>query len=480
MTKSYDVIVVGSGIAGLIGGGLLAVNGKKVLLLEKESRVGGYFSGYETEEGDKIDYAVSYVLSCGTEDVVYKVLEKLGLQERVIFKKLEVSDQVYLPEHQILFKHGKENFLHTLISQFPHEKENLQKFAEWLTAFQDGTKVMGKEANLFFVKYFKKTYQEFIDESFTDEKLKGILSLRIQADPSSLMIMAGFITECYYNGMYYPMGGAQNLSNTLAECIRQNGGDVLTGSEVVGFGTMNDTVNEVRTKDGQAYGCRYVLYNGDIYKLYRDYIGLNNIKENVWNRVLSRKVGHSSLNIYLVVEGLDVSRFLGGRVYLSDSYDIFGIYQRIENGEIPEDLVIKLHVPTLHDPGLSAKGRHILRIETDLYHVCDEMHTQGAYHAVADKMLQKVSERLLPGLDQCIKHKRIITPIDYEEKFLHTFGSGTGWAHTVDNSILSTFKQDTPFRNLFIAGQWGEFSSGLRQIVLSGEKSANLILRSDK
>jgi monoamine oxidase len=41
MDAKYDVIVVGAGIAGLGAGGILARAGRKVLVLEKNSQVGG-------------------------------------------------------------------------------------------------------------------------------------------------------------------------------------------------------------------------------------------------------------------------------------------------------------------------------------------------------------------------------------------------------------------------------------------------------
>jgi hypothetical protein len=61
-----------------------------------------------------------------------------------------------------------------------------------------------------------------------DERLRAFLALRIQADPASLMIMAGFLTECYLKGMYYLPGGSHRLPLALAGYIRERQGAVLT------------------------------------------------------------------------------------------------------------------------------------------------------------------------------------------------------------------------------------------------------------
>ena len=42
LQEKYDSIIIGTGISGLCCGALLALEGKKVLLLEKHFRVGGY------------------------------------------------------------------------------------------------------------------------------------------------------------------------------------------------------------------------------------------------------------------------------------------------------------------------------------------------------------------------------------------------------------------------------------------------------
>ena len=42
MKDKYDVIIIGSGISGLCCGALLSMEGKKVLILEKHFKIGGY------------------------------------------------------------------------------------------------------------------------------------------------------------------------------------------------------------------------------------------------------------------------------------------------------------------------------------------------------------------------------------------------------------------------------------------------------
>lgn len=78
----YDVIVVGGGLAGLASAVFLTDHHKKVLLLEKEPKVGGLASGGMTRAGVKIDRGAAYWTDTYREE--QKILERIHLGD---FKK---------------------------------------------------------------------------------------------------------------------------------------------------------------------------------------------------------------------------------------------------------------------------------------------------------------------------------------------------------------------------------------------------------
>lgn len=472
----YDVIVIGSGISGLCAAAKLTSVGKKVLVLEKQDSIGGYFSGFITEEGDIFDYAVSYVLACGENETVGKFIKVLGMEKRISFKKLDYTDNIYLPGRHIAFHGGKEEFKETLYEQFPDSKEEIDNLINWLDKFQKGVSAQGPEAMKFFMNYFQKDYEWFLNKYISNQELKAVLSMRIQADPASLMIMAGFLVECYFNGMYYPEHGSYNFVKLLGDYITENGGQIKCGTEIKEFETRDDKIISVISSGGDKFCSENYIYNGDVIKLFTNYLPDKSLISKELKAISGRKTGHSSLSIYLAVEGMDLSRFKGGRVYYSNTYDIFKTYRQIENGEIPDNYIIKLHFPTMHDDKLTNKSRNLIRIETDIfYNKCKD--DEKKYIDFAEAIMNEIERELLKDLHKHIVYKRIITPIEFEKMFGHTNASGTGWAHTTENMMVSKFSQKTAYSNLFIAGQWGEFGSGLRQLILSGEKAVDYILR---
>lgn len=472
---SYDCIIIGGGMSGLVAATSLQAQGNKTLLIEKEARVGGYFSGFENEAGDRLDYAISYVLSCGEGDVLNEFLKKIGLDQKIKFHRLQNTDDIYMAGRHITFGEGRENFKETLYREFPESKEQIDDLMNWLIDYQEGIAVQGSKAMQFFMQYFKKDYEDFLNTKITDETLKGLLALRIQADPASLMIMAGFLVECYFKGMYYPEGGSYHFVEQLVDFYKEKGGEVITREEICSFHCEEQKVVSVTSVSGKTYKAQNYIFNGDVIKLNMKFLE-GERKGTTLKKLSQRVIGHSSIDIYLTVRDYDLSKFQGGRVYLTKSEKIFDTYREVESGQIPKNPVIKLHFPCHYDNTLTKDNRQIIRIETDICYD-ESKDTEEKYLRMASEIMQYVEETILPEISKYISYIRIITPVEFAKMFGHTHGSGTGWAHTTYNMMVSKYTQNTECSNLFIAGQWGEFGSGLRQLVLSGEKAADMVRR---
>ena len=65
-TQYYDVIIIGSGMGGLVTATQLAAKGAKVLVLEKYLIPGGS-AGYFEREGYRFDVGASMIFGFGTE-----------------------------------------------------------------------------------------------------------------------------------------------------------------------------------------------------------------------------------------------------------------------------------------------------------------------------------------------------------------------------------------------------------------------------
>ena len=185
----------------------------------------------------------------------------------------------------------------------------------------------------------------------------------------------------------------------------------------------------------------------------------------------NRRRGHSSLSMFYTLENVNLNRLKGTvRHYVTETPDVFETYRILESGRRPEYPVIKVHVCS---DNKTADERELLRVEVDTFHV-PEMHDRAFYVNYARDIENMIVDKLIPELKYSTVYRRVIDPIDYQSWFGHSGGSATGWAHDVHNYMTNRLSQHTVLANVFITGQWGEFGSGLPQLIESARKSVNL------
>src|SRR3954452_23535995 len=94
--RSYDAVVIGAGIGGLIAANLLAKSGLKVLLAEQHYMVGGYCSTFR-RAGYTFDAATHfYPLLGNPETLTGRLLAELGVETGWV--KMDPVDTFHFPD----------------------------------------------------------------------------------------------------------------------------------------------------------------------------------------------------------------------------------------------------------------------------------------------------------------------------------------------------------------------------------------------
>ena len=74
-TTTYDTIIIGTGLGGLVCGYMLAKSGRKVLLLEKNSQIGGCLQTFR-RFGVKYDTGMHYIGALDEGQIMYQFFEE--------------------------------------------------------------------------------------------------------------------------------------------------------------------------------------------------------------------------------------------------------------------------------------------------------------------------------------------------------------------------------------------------------------------
>ena len=119
MKKKYDIVIIGAGISGLIGGCYLARHGLDVLIVEKNRIVGGCYSSFK--RGQFTFDAIAHIIgSCGKKGMLGSILNKLKIDVDLI--ELDPTDLIHFPDELIQINGEYKNFKFYLKDKFAKEK----------------------------------------------------------------------------------------------------------------------------------------------------------------------------------------------------------------------------------------------------------------------------------------------------------------------------------------------------------------------
>jgi len=150
MTTEYDVIIIGAGIGGLVSGCYLAEKKLKVLIVEQHYQVGGYCSSFK-RGSFQFDVGVHY-LGGIKRGILSKILDELDLRNSLKFTRFDPTDKIILANSTTFIRSTPADTINGFKKNFPHEKQNLDLFFDFIT--QDNFYNIYKKVLVNLHKYF--------------------------------------------------------------------------------------------------------------------------------------------------------------------------------------------------------------------------------------------------------------------------------------------------------------------------------------
>src|SRR5665647_716880 len=113
--KKYDIVIIGSGLGGLICGYILSKNGYRVGIFEKHFQVGGCLQTFQ-RKGITFDTGMHYIGSMEPGQILYRIFTYLNLINDVKVHKLDPYgfEHILLKDKEYRFAMGYENYVDSL------------------------------------------------------------------------------------------------------------------------------------------------------------------------------------------------------------------------------------------------------------------------------------------------------------------------------------------------------------------------------
>jgi all-trans-retinol 13,14-reductase len=264
--KKNDVIVIGSGISGLLSALALSKEGKKVLILEKESYIGGVCRSYDVngyrvdtgphaitrlENGPLIELMDRYFTAVPEFIPFGKYYVRIGSEIKpfpwsinawMTFGLLPMTDRLLLMRalfNTLYLANKGKNFSNITLSEILPKKVSIttRRFLDFLCYFMVGTSIDNAPISRFVdnkthhprtIPYVGKIYDLFMSEGAKDQG--------------------------------YPKGGLQSIINSILESFPKDRVEIKIDEPVKKIESSNGA-KQVITAEG-SYECETVVYSG--------------------------------------------------------------------------------------------------------------------------------------------------------------------------------------------------------------------------
>lgn len=517
----HDTVIVGSGIAGLTAAAYVAKSGRSVLVLEKETGIGGLLNSFEYK-GFTFDGGVRAVENSG---IVFPMLRQLGIDLPFVWNPVSIGigdDIVRLSGPGSL-----DDYRGLLERQFPADREDIARILDEIRTVMRHMKVLYGIDNPLFLdmkenaEYFRTTILPWMFQYARTigkiEKLSEPVEDRLRRFTKDSVLIdliaqhffkrtPAFFALSYFSlylDYQYPMGGTGVLAQRVAESARGHGAEIRTGTRVVAVDAAARTATDDR---GAVHGYRQLIWAADLKTLYSlvDAARLSCPRDR--RAVAARQAevadkvgGDSVLTLYLTVDR-DPSWFQGIHsahfFYTPRKEGISPIGPW--SGDAPELLdwtaryldrtTYEISVPVLRDPALAPPGKTGLIVSALLDHaLVKRLDAAGRLHEFRtlceERILDVLSASVYPGLRERVLDRFLSTPLTLEKRAGNSDGAITGWAFTNPFVPAETRMRRvarsvrTPIPDVLQAGQWTFSPSGLPISILTGKLAADAAIR---
>ncbi len=497
---NYDVVIVGGGLGGLFCGSVLSRKGKKVLIIEQHNKVGGFATNFKRKE---FTFDVSLHNMGPIKDVFLmdKIFSEFNLNEKITYRQFDSFQRIIFPEHNIDITKGIENFIEELISFFPDEKNGIN---ELFTIMRSLRKEFDEIESLnilleqlesvypmlpikfpYLVSLVYKTFDDLMSEHITNPQLKGLIGNLwwfYGLPPSKVAsILYTVPTVCYYNFSGGNIEGtSQKLSDALSDIIKENGGEILTGTRVNEIIVDDMKAKGVITDKGQTIYSRVVVSNANAKQTFEEMIDQEKLQNKVKKKIARLTNSISALQLYI---GLNCNAADYGFTYHNatkfTTYNHEDNYNYVLNGDY-EKSFLSITNYSHFDKTVAPNGKSVITALTldtfDHWSNLSSKDYQEKKKMVTKVILTKI-ESLFPGISEFVEVLELATPLTMKRYTGSPDGVIYGFEQNVDQSGINRFNPETPVANLFSVGSSIYPGAGYPSVITSGYQVGNLIDR---
>lgn len=487
----YDIIVIGSGVGGLTSASRLSVLGYKVGVFEQHFIAGGYATNFK-RKGYNFDVSLHGIGGLEKNGGLHRILSACNVINKITPLKNDIAYSIHYKNELIEIPNNIEDYFEFLIKRFGDEKENIKKLIKDIYRFKNGFEklIIQNDSNiinkfhpdvLLFIKWSSKTTYEVLKKYTSNEELIDIFTglwTYYGLPPKELSSIYYFIPWISYHlhGKYYIKGGAQHLSDSFVEVIKENGGEVHLKSNVENILYENNKVVGIRLENGKEFKSKWVISNASPLKTY-EMLPKDALKSKEVEKIKNDKIGCTLSQLYI---GLDVNpkelNIPNDEVFFFQERSHEDDYKMALENQYEKSGFLLTNYNTM-DESLNEHTKGVLTmtyIDNYNYWSSDKIKYKLQKEEVIQKMINRL-EKYYKGISKHIVVAELGTPRTMERYTKNPEGAVYGYAQSLKQSGMHRLKKETSISNLSFVGAWTNPGGGYEGAISGGMVEAQRI-----
>ena len=468
--KIFDVVIIGTGLGGLVSACILVKKGYSVKIIEKNRQFGGALQTFAFKK-EVFDSCVHYFGSMFPGETQYKIFDYLEVLDVLDleyydedgFDRLQWGDdKTYVLPQDIK---AAQAYLHTL---FPHQKQELQTYFSLLervaNSFPLYKLALGDENTQ------KEWVQDWdlvstLQEIFSDDELIKILLGNAflyngQVDQTPFYEHA-LIMYSYFKGAVKIKNGSSHLTKALLSTFHKYGGVSVKNTLVEKIEPLEEGQVLV-IADELKVMAQNVIYNGNL-KQFPSLFEEDVLPKRWTRRIKNAEQSMSCMMIHTVVEKEKIVYPLSN-VYWNSPKSFLKPLNAV--GEWPFNLGIYFTEDRRH-PGFTSSMTILAYIDPSVFEEFfpkevlaekdfDDLASSEKYEALKKEKAEAILDllgRQFPELRKYILDYQVASPVTMK-KYLN-YEEGTMYGIIKDSRFLlkNTFLSQSPLNNVWLTGQ---------------------------
>ena len=506
MQGAYDVVVIGGGHNGLVAATYLARAGRRVLVLERRSSLGGAVTAEELRPGyraptgatlcglfrreiiddlDLIRHGLAFVPFDPEAVLLGDGVKPLRIWRDPRKTQFEVAqsspaDAAAYPRFLALMGEIA-RVIDPLLVSIPLSVADPSIADGWFL-FGRALRLrrLGRDTMYETLRLPPMSLHDYLGEWFEDERLKASLAVdalfgifRGPWSPGTAFGLIHHFLAQANGGMWaFIRGGSSTLPAALAEAAREAGVTIRTDAEVRRILSPGGRATGVELAGGETIPARAVVSTADPKRTFLQLADPLVLGADFQLRVRNYKSEGCVSKVNLALDGVPQVPELGDggvppHFQIAPSLEyIERAYDDAKHGRTSASPVLDVAVPTVVDPSLAPGGKHILSV---IVQYTPYRLTRGTWDDQREALGEQVLDLLkahVPNVRSILAGMEVLTPADLEARFGLTGGHIFHGEMTLDQQYVlrpvpGWGRYRTPIPGLYLCGSGAHPGGGV-------------------